>query len=268
MKKRERIPALISFDAEEFDLPKEYGAAISPEEQNAVSAEGTAALLDFLDREAMGTATFFVTVRFARDNPVLVRRMVQGGHELASHGMSHSDFKLGDLAESRRMLSEIGECPVTGFRPARLLAVDKQAIADAGYRYESALNPVWIPGRYNHFFAPLKPFRESCGLWQIPVTAIGGIRFPLFWLSFKTLPLGLYCRLARFAARCNGVFNLYTHPWEYNKRSRSSCWNVPRYITRHAGYEQMLRLAWLRHQLARDCAFMTFSAYLDRKERS
>lgn len=264
VKSGERIPALLSFDIEEFDLPKEYGVAISSADQNAVSVAGTLSLLDFLERRSAGAVTFFVTARFALDNPRLVRRMAADGHELASHGMSHGHFEPGDLAESRRILAEIGECPVAGFRPPRLMAVDKQAILDAGYVYESALNPVWIPGRYNNLRAPLTPFREACGLWQFPVTAVRGIRLPLFWLSFKNLPLGLYCRLARSAARCNGVFNLYSHPWEYDERSRDRRWHIPRYVTRHAGPPQLARLARLWNGLAPDCEFMTFGEYLSR----
>ena len=263
MKPRKKYPALISFDLEEFDLPLEYHASISPDRQLAIAAAGTAKLLDMLEHHPEYRVTFFVTVRFAEACPELVARMAARGHEIASHGMTHSRFSPEDLAQSRERLSALAGAAVTGFRPPRLLALDKQAILAAGYRYESALNPVWLPGRYNNFRAPLAPFREPCGLWQIPVTALPKLRLPLFWLSFKNLPLRLYLALARRAIRSNGVFNFYTHPWEYTAEAREKCWRIPGYITRGAGDAYLRRLETLCGALSELCEFSTFQHYLE-----
>jgi peptidoglycan/xylan/chitin deacetylase (PgdA/CDA1 family) len=48
----------------------------------------TPAVLDALDREGV-RATFFVLGRQARAHPVLVRRIAEAGHQLASHGYDH-----------------------------------------------------------------------------------------------------------------------------------------------------------------------------------
>ena len=55
---------LLSFDIEEFDLPTEYGLAISWEEQLRVSREGSGHILNVLARHGV-RATFFCTARFA-----------------------------------------------------------------------------------------------------------------------------------------------------------------------------------------------------------
>ena len=264
MKEQNKFPALISFDIEEFDLPLEYHVTISPDQQLAIAEAGTKKLLALFARHPEYRVTFFVTVRFAEAFPELVAEMTSQGHEIASHGMNHTNFSSGDLERSRERLTEIAKTEVTGFRPARLLALDKQTILAAGYRYESALNPVWLPGRYNNFRAPLVPFREPCGLWQLPVTALPILRLPLFWLSFKNLPLHLYIALARRAVRCNGLFNFYTHPWEYAAEAREKRWGIPGYITRYAGDEHLQRLETLCQALAGQCEFMTFRQYLDR----
>lgn len=264
MKKQTRYPALISFDIEEFDLPQEYQATIPKERQLSIAAAGTEKLVALLAGHPEYRVTFFVTVCFAEAYPGLMARMVAQGHEIASHGMSHSRFSDGDLARSREKLEKLTGTEVTGFRPARLAALDKQAVKDAGYRYESALNPVWLPGRYNNVSAPLTPFRESCGLWQIPITAVPVLRFPLFWLSFKNLPQGLYLALARRALRSNGLFNLYTHPWEYVSEAGESKWGIPGYITRGSGEVQLRRLESLFRSLSGQCEFLTFRQYLDR----
>lgn len=253
---------LLSFDIEEFDLPEEYGVAVSESEKLRISREGTMAILDTLDRTG-ATATFFVTGKFAKNNRDLIVRMAEN-HEIASHGMDHSVFELSHLAESRLLLEQLSGKEVTGYRMARLANVSPEEILNAGYLYDSSKNPVWLPGRYNNFTLPLKPYRESCGLVQFPISAMPLIRFPLFWLSFKNLPLGVYGLLADLTLRSQGFLNLYTHPWEYQAESRSKKWKIPGYITRHAGKSQQKRLENLILHWLSNHTFLTFSHY--RKE--
>ena len=253
---------LLSFDMEEFDLPEEFGVSVPEEEKFAVSAEGARAVLDILARTGV-KATFFTTALFARKCPELLRRMAELGGEVASHGMNHTTFEVAHLAASKKILEDLSGPKVTGFRTARLAAVPHEEIVRAGYLYDSSTNPVWLPGRYNNLRAPLKPHKEPCGLWQFPVSALPGFRFPLFWLSFKNLPLCLYKSLAGAALRRTGFFNLYTHPWEYTARSREARWRIPGYIVRHAGPEQAARLESLILFLKERGEFTTFREYLD-----
>jgi len=257
-----RPKILLSFDMEEFDLPGEFGSAVPEEEKCAVSAEGARALLDVLARTRV-RATFFTTAFFAGKFPELIRRMVELGGEIGSHGMNHTTFEVAHLAASKRLLEELSGQRVTGFRTARLAAVPHEEIVKAGYLYDSSTNPVWLPGRYNNLRAPLKPHREPCGLWQFPVSALPFCRFPLFWLSFKNLPLSLYEGLAGAALRQTGFFNLYTHPWEYAACSAEPRWHIPGYIVRHAGPEQTARLESFILFLKERGEFTTFREYLD-----
>ena len=258
---------LLSFDIEEFDLPTEFGAQISRDEMFAIAGEGTRRILRIVN-ETGARVTFFVTAAFALEFPDLVREMKDSGHEIASHGYFHTSFEPADLKRSREALERITGVPVRGFRMARLAMVGKQDILDAGYEYESSLNPVWLPGRYSNFTAPLKPFRETCGLWQMPVSALPLVRFPLFWLSFKNLPLPFYLPMAKTAMSATGFFNMYSHPWEYHERAAEAQWHIPRYIVRHAGESQCMRLRRLIAGLGRSGVFETFSAYLDKKGTS
>ena len=59
-----QMKILLSFDTEEFDLPREQGAEIAFEESMRVSVAGTERILDILERNGV-RATFFCTVRFA-----------------------------------------------------------------------------------------------------------------------------------------------------------------------------------------------------------
>ena len=254
---------LLSFDIEEFDLPTEYGAEISRDDMFSIAGEGARRVLRTVN-EAGARTTFFVTAAFALEFPDLVREMKASGHEIASHGFSHSILNPGDLVRSREVLEKIIGEPVRGFRMMRLAKVGKQDILDAGYEYESSLNPIWLPGRYNNLTAPLKPFREACGLWQMPVSALPVVRFPLFWLSFKNLPLPLYLPMAKMAMSATGFFNMYSHPWEYCERALEAQWRIPYYVVRYAGEAQCLRLKRLISNLGKSGKFETFSEYLAR----
>ena len=71
-------------------------------------AAPTPRILDAL-RERGITITFFLTGRWIRDNPDLVRRMVADGHELANHTMNHPDLTTLDDDTIRRELKETEE---------------------------------------------------------------------------------------------------------------------------------------------------------------
>ena len=232
----------LSFDIEEFDLPEEFGATISDTDKIAIPALGTTRILDLLASKKV-CATFFCTFFFAEKQPELIRRMVAEGHEIASHGMNHTTFQINDLRQSREKLEELTGVSVKGFRMPRLAHASAEDIFMGGYSYDSSVNPTWLPGRYNHLGAPKHPFKEQCGLQEYPISVTPLLRFPLFWLSYKNIPLFLYKRLAGFSARHLGFFNLYLHPWEFNERCREPQWHIPVRITRHAGIPYMKRLS-------------------------
>ncbi len=248
---------LLSFDIEEFDLPEEFGVPVSENDRMAVSVLGTSRILDVLDKTGV-KATFFVTAFFAEHAPELIARMVKAGHEVASHGYNHSFFEASHLALSKAILEKISGTELVGFRMARLAPVAQSDIFAAGYRYESSLNPVWLPGRYNHLSSPLLPFADEGNLKQYPVSAVPYLRIPLFWLSFKNFPFFIYRALARFAVRKTHYFNVYTHPWEYNEAARDPKWRIPKYITRHAGTAYADRLEKLILSLRDLGDFVTF----------
>lgn len=253
---------LLSFDIEEFDLPKEFGTDVSASDLFSIAGAGTEKILDVIEKTGI-RATFFVTGKFAEAFPGLIRRMTAAGAEIASHGYDHSSFEISHLEKSRRILEKISGQSVRGFRMARLAPVEKQEILDAGFTYESSLNPVWLPGRYSNLRSPLLPFREPCGLLQFPISAVPLIRFPLFWLSFKNLPLPIYRTLASFTLKRTGYFNMYSHPFEYDIRAREPKWKIPGYITRHAGDVQAQRLENLIETLRPHGRFTTFSQWME-----
>jgi len=105
----------LGFDVEEFDFPLERGRGIDFGTQLAVSSEGLEFLLDLLARLEL-RATFYTTANFALHRTDLVRRIVAGGHEVASHDYYHGLTAGSDPAGSRRTLEELTGQRIVGYR--------------------------------------------------------------------------------------------------------------------------------------------------------
>ena len=88
-------------------------------------------------------------------------------------------------------------------------------LAKAGYRYNSSLNPAFVPGRYMHLTTPRTIFEKN-GLRQVPASVTPLIRFPLFWLALHLLPERLYRALVKRTLKHDGYFVTYFHPWEFS----------------------------------------------------
>jgi len=227
----------LSFDIEEFDMPKEYGYDIAFEQQIAISRKGLTAILDLLKKHQM-RATFFSTVVFAQQVPDLINRLIEEGHELASHTYYHSDFENEHLKRSKEALEQQFAVTVEGLRMPRMLEVSAEEVKKAGYRYNSSVNPTFLPGRYNKLHVPKRFFNEN-GLWQIPA-AVSWFRFPLFWLSFHNLPLWLYRFLLKRSVKSIGYAALYFHPWEFTDLHQKE-FNFPAYVMRNSGEKMIAR---------------------------
>lgn len=256
---------LLSFDIEEFDMPFEYNKDISFEEQMKISIQGTNSILDLLAKHAI-KATFFSTVTFAINAPEVMKRIVDGGHEIASHSYYHSNFEVKHLKESKDKLEELTNTKVVGYRMPRMYPVDEIEIFKAGYLYNSSINPTYLPGRYNHFDKPRTYFKQE-GVWQIPASVSPIIRFPLFWLSFHNLPLWLYQFIAKVTLKKDGYLNIYFHPWEFTDLNKPEKFNFPKYISKNSGNEMIERfdklITWMKEKRH---TFGTFKQLLEKIE--
>ena len=179
---------------------------------------------------ATGTqATFFTLGWVAERYPALVRRIVAGGHELASHGYGHeraSDLDetafRHDVDRAKKLLEDIGGVPVQGYRaPSFSIGNDNlwafDTLASVGYVYSSSIYPI----RHDHYGMPDAPrfaHRRDNGLLEIPVTTLrmGGRNLPSSGGGFfRLLPYGLSrWMLRRVNAQDRQAAVFYFHPWE------------------------------------------------------
>ena len=231
---------LLSFDIEEFDLPLEYNFKLSIEEQIRISTQGTLSILSLLRKHQI-KATFFCTAFFALQAPDIIKTIVLDGHEIASHGYHHSSFSPLDLLSSRKVLEDISEKHINGFRMARMMPVDEKDVYAAGYTYNSSLNPTLIPGRYNNLDKPRTYFMKE-GVLQLPASVTPLVRFPLFWLAYHNLPKKLFQILALRTLKKDKYLNIYFHPWEFVNLKQLDGIKLPYIITKNSGEEMLNRL--------------------------
>ncbi len=187
-------------------------------------------ILDLFD-QANVKATFFTLGWVAERNGPLMRRIVERGHELASHGYDHArvfTFKPEEFAEDIRKAREILEdgsgAKVTGYR-APSFSIDHRTpwayleLAEQGYAYSSSVAPV-VHDHYGWREAPRFAFKPlpTSELIEIPVTTamLGGRRVAAGGGGFfRVLPYAFSrwaIRQVNRDERRPAVF--YFHPWE------------------------------------------------------
>ena len=251
---------LLSFDVEEFDLPIEYGAMVSMEEQLKYGYAGLQNLLTIIHAADMG-ATFYTTAHFALQFPETIQQLAEV-HEIASHSFYHSTYTTADLLQSRLQLQMITGQNIVGIRMPRMKPIPMQQVEEAGYLYDSSLNPTWIPGRYNNLKMPRTICKDS-GIIRIPVSVTPHCRFPLFWLAFKNLPYKVFLNLALQTLRQDGYLNLYFHPWEFTDLTVV---DIPGYIKKDAGDPLLYKLQRLIRDLSKHADFITTKDFLQLKK--
>lgn len=251
---------LLSFDTEEFDVPKEHGVEFSLEDGMKASVEGTTRILDIL-KETGVRATFFCTGNFVMNAPQIMKRILDEGHEAACHGVDHWKPEPTDFRESKVILERETGVVASGYRQPRMFAVDDSEIAAAGYIYNTSLNPAFIPGRYMHLSTPRTYFMKD-NVLQIPASVSPWMRIPLFWLALHNFPKWLYLALVRRVLRKDGYFATYFHPWEFLELKAHPEWKMPFIIKNHSGSQMCERLEWLIGILKKDgCEFETYKDF-------
>jgi Polysaccharide deacetylase len=213
-------PFLMTFDVEEFDLPSELGRPLPPRLQVQVAERGVRRILPLLAAHGV-RATFFITGRFARLRPEVVREIVAAGHEAAVHGLLHRDdyatmepeCARRRLARARERIESLAGRSVRGARMPRLRACPPAVLREAGFGYDATPHPTWIPGRYSGLHWPRSPWMES-GVMRVPISVLPGLRLPVSWLSYRLAGPRLGGWSVRLAEVGAPYLHLYFHTWE------------------------------------------------------
>ena len=199
--------------------------------------------------------TFFVLGWVAEHFPMIVREIVDNGHELASHGYWHrlvyrqsADEFRQDVRRSRQLLEDLGGVAVRTYR-APSFSITKESIwaltvlAEEGYTVDSSIFPI----RHDRYGVP----DANPSIHQLTTSSGTITEFPpsvLYWRKFS-LPVagGGYFRLypAALTIRAFGRINrhrpgiFYIHPWEID--SDQPRLDVGSVVTRFRHYVNLSR---------------------------
>lgn len=226
-------------------------------------------------------ATFFTLGCVAERSPALVRKIVDSGHEIASHGYSHEaiykqtpeKFRQ-ETVRSKAILEDISQAPVRGYRAATYSITNKSLwaldiLVEAGFVYDSSIFPIHHD-RYG--IADIDPLPHKLttpqgkslvefpistldtGLINLPVA--GGGYFRLFPYRFTKWALG------KVNDRGN-EFVFYIHPWELDQTQPVIEEADP--ITRFRHYNNIKRCKLRFDNLLSDFQFDTLWSVLEQK---
>jgi peptidoglycan/xylan/chitin deacetylase (PgdA/CDA1 family) len=215
---------LLTFDLEEFDLPKEYNQNIKEKEIYGTSKNGLLELIKILKKYKI-KATFFTTTKFAKKYPQIIKELSKE-HEIASHGYSHSEnINIENLKKSKKEIEKIINKKIKGFRAPRFEINDIKIVSKSGFEYDSSVHPVYLPGRTRKSGGK-RQLHKINNLYEIPMSTLPP-NFSIFWLAFKNFPL----TYSKIFTKINFYFSKYTmlvfHPWEFSNLKK---YKIPRYI--------------------------------------
>jgi len=226
----------VSFDVEEYFQVANLRHRFTKEDWESAGSRldvGMDAILRVLEKHG-ARATMFFLGWVAERRPDLVRRCLDAGHEIASHGYEHEFLgDLGpegldrDLARTEEVLMAAGAPKPVGFRASTFtLTRDTWWALDVlvrrGYGYDSSIHPVRHPTYGIPDFEPDISVVEAPGggsILEFPVATYpfagrnlpvgGGGYFRLFPGALHRAAVGGLVRRGRSIA-------LYLHPWEFD----------------------------------------------------
>ncbi len=229
-----RIRNAMTIDVEDYFHVSNFESVVARDSwasrESRVEAN-TDRLLELFDGASV-RATFFVLAWVAERVPALVRRISDGGHEVASHGYAHRliydqtpDAFRDDVRVAKRMLEDVSGQAVDGYRAPSFSVTTRSlwaldVLIEEGYTYDSSIFPVHhdrygIPDAERHAGIVRRP---SGSIIEVPASTVrvGGMNFPIGGGGyFRQLPYqwtrwGIQRVNDREAAPA--VF--YLHPWE------------------------------------------------------
>lgn len=232
------FPNVLSFDLEHWHSATLLADAVEDPDDHI--EESTRIVLDLLDRHDV-RATFFTVGEVAVEHPNLVGEIAATGHEVASHGHTHTPlFELSPAAFERELdRAAVAIERATGTRPdgfrAPNFSVNRgtawaiSVLETTGYRYDSSVFPIKTP-MYGVTDAPIRPYvasvddpfavrsKQRDGLLELPISVAGSrLRVPIAGGFYaRLLPIRILEVAIRRLRRRGVPASLYFHPWELN----------------------------------------------------
>ena len=178
-------------------------------------------------------ATFFVLGWVAERYPHIVKRIVEQGHEVASHGYSHQliysqtpEVFREETHKSKVILEDQAQCSIDGYRAASYSITAKSLwaldiLAELGFKWDSSIFPI-RHDNYGMPHSPEQPYRiktqSGACLTEFPLTTakVLGLSLPAagggYFRQYPYLLSKYLFNRASLNQTKPQIF--YLHPWE------------------------------------------------------
>ena len=237
---KNKVTNILTIDVEDWYMDTDILTWDSYEDR---VVQSTQKILEMLD-ESNTKATFFVVGYVAEHFPGLIEDIKDKGHEIATHGYSHTSIKKQtpsefeeDLLKSVRILEEITKEKIRGHRACEFSIGEETSgainiLKKSGLKYDSSIFPV-----KTHLYgvpdAPLYPYHISSSNIKIVNSDEDFLEFPLSVYSFpivhKNIPVagGFYLRMFPYCFIKHAMKKInkmgqpvifYIHPWELDPK--------------------------------------------------
>ena len=223
----------ITIDFEDWFLPKALSNSISLNysSKNIRVEEPTKYLLELFKSKSI-FAVFFVLGCIAEQKPDLIKMISDYGHEIASHGYSHTQITKQsekeferDIEMSLDTLAKIGFSNIEGYRaPAFSITKDTLWAIDIlkkfGIQYSSSIYPTNLHKEYGISDINREIFKHDNGIIEIPMNSarIANQLIPCSGGAyFRFYPYRLFQKLKQISDSQTNHFVFYIHPWELDK---------------------------------------------------
>lgn len=175
------------------------------------------------------TCTCFILGWIADRHPELIKRIAEGGHEIASHGYGHEliynlsqDEFRQDIDRTKKLLEDLTGQKVSGYRAPSFSITDWAIpiLQDVGYTYDSSAFPTVAHDRYGKLTGmeagkPIVTLREGFTEICISCVSLAGRGIP--WGGggyFRLLPYPIFRRGVKRILKRGMPYIFYIHPWE------------------------------------------------------
>jgi polysaccharide deacetylase family protein (PEP-CTERM system associated) len=235
-----RTTNILTIDVEDWYMNLDISTWDSYEDRVVLPTERILKLLDEINTQA----TFFVVGYVAEHFPELIEEIKNKGHEIGTHGYSHTSIKKqtpsefeNDLLKSVRILEDITKDKIRGHRASYFSIVEETSwtiniLKKNGLKYDSSIFPVKTQ-LYGVPDAPLYPYHISSSNIKIDDPKEDFLEFPLSVYSIpilhKDIPVagGFYLRclpywfikhaMKKINKMCHPAI-IYIHPWEFDPK--------------------------------------------------
>jgi peptidoglycan-N-acetylglucosamine deacetylase len=264
----------LTVDVEEWFHICGVGGPLAAEHWHALPSrvvDTTRVLLDDFDR-AGARATFFVLGWIAEKYPQLVAEIQSAGHDIGSHGFSHTrvyelgaDAFVADLRRSLTALTAAGATTVTAFRAPEWSIDDRslwalELLARDGVRVDASMAPLRLVGRVDYPRGPHVRDTAAGPVLEIPplVADRFGQAMPMGWgWGLRMSSPARVLRTIDESNRCGRAAVLMVHPWEVDP-------DPPRVkLPPRLWFSHYFRLGGFRRRLAEVLRGVTLGALSD-----